>query len=423
MLYRLVKIVMLAAALGGLCAPMHANTTSPQPIDGLAGMPHSTGGATIYGRVAQTDLSIARDIVFPPDTASASSAQNSASSGPSVRVALLLPLLSDTFRPAADAVRAGFLAAHEREKDGISVGIIETGDASQDILSGYTDAVARHDIVVGPLSRSGAAAVAQSGAVSKPTIVLAQLDPSADTSVKTPKQLLEVGLSIEAEARQVARWAGANKKLGKALVVSTDSAWQRRAAGAFAAQWEKQGKELNIVELTAFSGYLGAKELADLKKTLEADKPALVFAALDATQAQQLRAAVGNDIPMYGTSQLNPFTLTDRAIAERIAGLDGTRLLDIPWQLMPDHPAVMIYPRPAVVADQKRSADLERLYALGIDAYRIAREIALKRNSFELDGVTGKLTVRFGTDAPFFERTEQPAIYRDGSVMAVVNPR
>jgi outer membrane PBP1 activator LpoA protein len=98
-------------------------------------------------------------------------------------------------------------------------------------------------------------------------------------------------------------------------------------------------------------------------------------------------------------------------------------LLDIPWQLQADHPAVMVYPRLAGNADQKPSADLERLYALGIDAYRVAREIASKRTSFELDGVTGKLKVNFDTEAPVFQRTEQQAVYRRGSVMAVTDPR
>jgi outer membrane PBP1 activator LpoA protein len=116
---------------------------------------------------------------------------------------------------------------------------------------------------------------------------------------------------------------------------------------------------------------------------------------------------------------LNPIALSDWSTVERATELNGIRLLDIPWQLQSDHPAVMVYPRPVALSDQRRSADIERLYALGIDAYRVAREIALKRTSFELDGVTGKLRVRLDMPAPSFERTEQQAIYRDGIVMAV----
>jgi outer membrane PBP1 activator LpoA protein len=97
--------------------------------------------------------------------------------------------------------------------------------------------------------------------------------------------------------------------------------------------------------------------------------------------------------------------------------MNGVRLIDMPWQLQPDHTAVMVYPRPVVNPDQKRSPDMERLYALGIDAYRVAREIALSRPSFELDGVTGKLKVSFGRGAARFQRIEPTAVYRDGMVV------
>lgn len=373
-------------------------------------------GASASFQLAQTDLSISRDYIPP-------SAEEMAPLPAAVRIALLLPLRSEALGPAAEAVRAGFQAAYEREQDGISMAVVETGDDTQAVLSSYADAVAQNDIVVGPLSRTDVTAVAQSGAVSKPTIALTQPD-IADADAKLPPQLLVVGLSIEDEARQVAAWAAAaNKKIGKAYVISTGTAWQRRAARAFAAQWEKQGKQSQSIEFNAFGGYLGVKDLTELKMQLDADQPALLFAALDDRQAKQLRTAVGQGIPLYGTSQLNPLALSDWSTAEPATAMNGIRLLDIPWQLQADHPAVMIYPRPAVNADQKRSADMERLYALGIDAYRVAREIALKRTSFELDGVTGKLKVRFNTPAPLFERTEQHAIYRDGSVMAVTDSR
>jgi outer membrane PBP1 activator LpoA protein len=357
--------------------------------------------------------------VLPPTAEQAAPAEPAE---PAVRLALLVPLRSDALGVAADAVRAGFLAAHEREPEGMSVTVVETGDAAQDVLSAYIDAASQHDIVIGPMTRSSVTAVAQSGDVRKPTIALTQPDLAA-ADLKLPQQLLVIGLSIEDEARQVAKWAGANKNAGKAVIISSNIVWQRRAANAFAEQWQKQGKELESIELPAFSGYLAARDLAQLKTQFELDKPGLIFAALDERQARQLRASIGNEIPLYGTSQLNPVALADWGTSQRATDMNGIRLLDIPWQLQTDHPAVMVYPRLVVSADQRRSADIERLYALGIDAYRVAREIALKRTSFELDGVTGKLRVRFDSSTPSFERTEQQAVYRDGSVMAVTNAR
>jgi hypothetical protein len=131
-----------------------------------------------------------------------------------------------------------------------------------------------------------------------------------------------------------------------------------------------------------------------------------------------LRAILGDAMPLYGTSQLNPIVAQDRKDGDRIEELNGAKLLDIPWQVQPDHPAVMTYPRPVADADQKRSADMERLYALGIDAFRIARELAGHHGSFQLDGVTGILKVRYDNGHPQFDRTELPAEYRDGVVVA-----
>jgi outer membrane PBP1 activator LpoA protein len=122
---------------------------------------------------------------------------------------------------------------------------------------------------------------------------------------------------------------------------------------------------------------------------------------------------------MYGTSQLNPYALPDWSTAAPMPQLDQVRLLDLPWQLQADHGAVMTYPRSTLAADQRRSVDLERLYALGIDAYRVAREIAARHAHFEIDGVTGKLLVDFGAGATRFERIEQAAIYQDGVVVPV----
>jgi len=387
---RWVKLMMLATVLSGLCLPARANTTPAPGTQGSAAVP------------APVDLSTTEKVIS---------------------IALLLPLRSETLREPAEVLRAGFQAAYEREHQGITINLIETGDSPQDILSGYKAAAALNDVVVGPLSRTGVTAVVQSGDVGRPTIALTPPDNPDNADIRLPQQMLVMGLSIEEEAKQVAEWAARDGKQGPAVVLFTRTAWQRRAAKAFETQWQQQGREVEAIELAANDGFLNGRALLQLKKQFESDKPAVLFLALDARQARQVRAVMGKDIALYGTSQLNPFALSDRPVAERIVEMDGTRLLDIPWQLQPDHPAVMTYPRLVVDADRKRDADHERLYALGIDAYRVAREIALQHNSFEIDGVTGRLKVRFGQSQTHFERTVQQAVYREGSVVGVGSAR
>jgi outer membrane PBP1 activator LpoA protein len=309
------------------------------------------------------------------------------------------------------------MAAYQYEPGTITVNVIETGDAAQDVLAGYQEAALHNDIVVGPLTRSGAAAIVQNHAVSRPTVVLTQLNAAGDPEMPVPANMLVMGLSIEEEARQVADWAG-QRLSAKAFVVSTNVSWQRRAAIAFAAQWRAHGLDTESMQLSLTGNFLNASGLVQLKKRLTTEKPALIFVALDAGQTMQLRSAIGNEIDIYGTSQLNPLALADWDGAQPL-DLEGVRLLDMPWQLQADHAAVMAYPRLPAAGGQRRSPDIERLYALGIDAYRVAHTIATGQTDFQVDGVTGKLTVHFGQGASHFERIAQQAVYREGKVHAL----
>ncbi|MBI3228697.1 MAG: penicillin-binding protein activator [Burkholderiales bacterium] len=371
------------------------------------------------------------------------------------RVALLLPLRSENLGQVAEVIKSGFLAAWESEQDDITVNVLESGESGADILDSYQLALAQHDVLVGPLPRAGVSSLIDSGAISKPTIALNSPEPRSPNDPppsKLPNHLLIMGLSVEDEARQLANLAFANSGSGKkALVLSSNIAWQRRAAKAFALQWQKLCGEVMQQEINSSSGFLSAAGLATLKNLLQlnkiekndnadktdkaADKPAdkandkaaekmpnLAFIALDSEQTRQLRHAIGYDLPLYGTSQLNRNILTDGQEPDPIGYLDGVRLLEIPWQLQRDHPAVMIYPRLIQEGEQKRSADLERLYALGIDAYRVARALALKPGKgFELDGVTGKLQINIKKDVYSFERISPSAIYRQGRIQ-LLNP-
>ena len=101
----------------------------------------------------------------------------------------------------------------------------------------------------------------------------------------------------------------------------------------------------------------------------------------------------------------------------RAPELDGVRILDLPWTVQPGHPLVASYPR---WGGDTGGFDMKRLYALGIDAFRISRELALRPDSrFELDGVTGRLTIDMGQGQAVFRRVETGTVYRDGLYEAV----
>jgi outer membrane PBP1 activator LpoA protein len=320
----------------------------------------------------------------------------------------MLPLRSDALGAPAGALRAGFMAAYERDQAGFTVNLIETGDGADETLVAYSAALEQNDIVVGPLARSAVSALASSALVRKPTIALNHPEARA-RPIALPPQMLVIGLSIEDEARQVANWAGAEHPGGMAMIVSGSSAWQRRIAASFAARWKQLGQASQTVVLQPdANGNLSTASLSQLRGQVDAEQPSLLFTALDANQVGQIRGALGPDLPCYGTSSVNPGTDAGTAIAE----LDGLRLIDLPWEVQPAHQAVMVYPRWSGGA---RTLDMDRLYALGIDAFRVAREITLRPGTdFQLDGVTGRLSVSFGNAAARFERIQPAAVYQGG---------
>lgn len=438
-------------APGGLCAPGQANTSPPPPP---APPPQQTGlpkpppepelpPAQTFSIALPGAAGVADDSQPQPAAAPARRVDEGAMpSNTPISIGLLLPTRSETLGAAAAALRAGFMAAWERDRDNITVTLLETGDVPQDILSTYAKALQNQDLVVGPLARSAVTTVAASPLVSKPTIVLNYPEGYGQPgAAPLPDNMLVIGLSIEEEARQAAQWAAAEHPGRSALVLTTGTAWQRRVAAAFAGQWQRLGQQVRMVELSAPDGYLSDPELVQLRSRLRQDLPGLLFSAMSADQTRQLRGALGSalttepgnptfstadalpptpaapaeqfsSLPIYGTSALNPGGSGSFASQD----LDGVRLLDLPWQIQRDHPAVMVYPHPP----QAGSADMERLYALGIDAYRVAREIGRHPSGrFHLDGVTGKLTVDFGQGPARFERVEPAAIYTNGVPRAV----
>ena len=299
-------------------------------------------------------------------------------------IALLLPVGLPTFARPAEAVRDGFMAAAKAQGGSplpIRIHAVSEEDG-QSIVDGYRralDAGAR--MVVGPLTRSGVTALAASDRVAVPTLALS----APDGGGPMPQNLFVLSLQIEAEARQVAQLAFGEGRLN-AYTINGDTPLQRRMHQAFVDEFSRLGGR-HIAEFAATADREGLDRIKQAAALGVAD---MVFLALDFQRARLVRPYL-DPLALYATSQVNPVN------AGPLAGFDlaNIRFLDMPWLLQPDHPAVMIYPRP----DFGGSIDLERLYALGIDAFRIAQELLNGRTELKLDGVTGHITT--GRDRHF----------------------
>jgi outer membrane PBP1 activator LpoA protein len=326
-------------------------------------------------------------------------ADNEASAGTSApeigsqpALALLLPLASPDFARPAEAVKLGFMAAHKHGREKLTVGIFATDASSENILAAYDRAAklgAR--LIIGPMTRSGVSALAASKRVSVPTIGLNQPEDKADL----PPQFYTFGLALEAEAQLVARSAFADF-FKSAILVSAKSPLAQRSRDAFAEAWQRLGGTIK-----AAYEFGPQTDLPALRETLSTAAVDLIFLAGDVEQARAVRPFLNNNIAVFATSQVN----SGRSDPLANVDLNGIRFVEMPWLVQLDHPAVMVYPRPAGI-----TGELERFYALGIDAYRIAVALLEAPRSLSLDGVTGRLTLYGNVVA----REPLQAVFRNG---------
>ena len=214
-----------------------------------------------------------------------------------------------------------------------------------------------------------------------------------------------LSLQIEAEARQVAQLAWQDG-YRKATTVNGDTPLLKRIHQAFVDEFTRLGG----THVAAHAFTTDAEGLTRIKKAVETGTADMAFLALDVARARLARSYFGA-LPVYATSQVYPGN------AGPLAGYDlaGVRFLDMPWLLQPDHPAVMVYPRPTFGG----AVELDRFYALGIDAYRIVLALLAGKSETGLDGVTGRLVL--GRDRQFV-RGLTTAQFTDGKLV-VVAPR
>ena len=317
---------------------------------------------------------------------------------PAPHIALLLPLKSADFSAASEVVRQGFMAAANADAQGLSGGlpvrVYGSFDEGNDIVALYRRAIAGGaQAVAGPLTRIGVSVLAAERNIPVPTLALNIAEG------QFASRLYFFGMMVEEEARQVARFA-TQQGLRQAIVITAQTHLARRLQFAFEEEWHGLGGTiLRQIEFNNDPAVLA--DIADLPDTM-------VFLAADAEKARLIRPYLLNQLPIYATSRIflgNNETLVNY-------DLNGIRFVDMPWLLQADHPAVMVYQR----ADPPLSADHERFYALGIDAFRLIRLLLANKidANLSLDGVSGDIRL----NGHVFQRTTIPAIFAQGQAQS-----
>lgn len=304
-------------------------------------------------------------------------------------------------------MKRGFETAARLHPEGdFDITFYATTEDTANVLAGYRAALGEVPrLIVGPLTRNGVSALVQHAQPGIP--VLALNVPDNDAAL--PQGFYAFSLHVEAEARQIARMAFADGRRS-ALTLADEQPLARRMQLAFVDEFTREGGRI----AAQFAHRTSAADLLALREAATSGQCDMVFLALDATRARLVRGYVDGPAQVYATSQV----LQGEPDRLRDAELNGVRFLAMPWLLQPDHPAVMVYAGSR--ADPPPATDLEKLYAFGIDAYRLSAALARGTDlaSEPIDGVTGR--IHLGHDRHFV-RSLTPAQFVDGRAVPVAS--
>ena len=317
---------------------------------------------------------------------------------PREHIALVLPLASPAFASVADSVRKGFMAAAGLNLKGSPLYRVYAAENEGDSLIANIRNAQRDGavLIVGGLTRDGATLLAKQSLRNPELPILALNTPDSGAS----NRFHFITLALDTETRQLSLLAaGEGAKL--ATVVHGNSGLAKRIQETFEREWQRLGGQ--IVLRIPFSG--DPAEGLRIRAQLENLRNDMVFIAAEVNTARAVRPY----IPIWMTTYATSLSADARADAVSNVDLDGMRFLDMPWFVQLDHPAVMVYPRPP----PDTSIEAERLYALGIDAWRLGGLLlTADPRQVELDGVTGKL--KLDPAGHQFVRTLTPTEFRDG---------
>jgi outer membrane PBP1 activator LpoA protein len=305
-------------------------------------------------------------------------------------LAVLLPAsggsaaYGEVLRQSINAAQAG---DGEQPKPALRFYNSEAGD----VLAVYRQALAEGaGAVLGPLRKEQVAALADSGELSKPVLALNRIDAVRD-------DLYQFGLVPEEEWEQAAEQALQDGKRNALLLVPAKEFGQRML-NHIKSHWQSQGGQVLAIQT-----YLpGEKDYAQpIKKLLQVDEPGkaaptprgdadAIFLVAEARDARmlvsQLRYYGATRLPIYATSSVFAGR-PNRALDQ---DLSGVVFCDAP-QLLSDSYAAQRQALPEAVAANGVSA---RLWAMGADAYRLARRLdSLRGGAGLFAGASGELSL------------------------------
>lgn len=332
------------------------------------------------------------------------------------KLALLLPL-SGRYAAQAKAIRDGFLTAYfgHDTPDRPAVQIYDTGGDPERAWQEYQRASQEGAaLIVGPLEKEAVTRLIHAKNLKSPVLAL---NYAADDN-RYSSNLIQFGLLPEDEARQAAELA-IIKEQTRAIIFTPNNAYGTRLANAFAERYTELGgrvlttekyspenddhgqpiqRALNISQSATRDSILrSVLKLGTKFEPRRREDVTAIFLVANPQQARNFRTQLkyynSGDVSVYATSQ--SYTGTVNTKIDRDS--DGIVFTDMPWVLQGQANSNF-----AKVARHwpRELQRFPRLYALGLDAYRIIPYLArLHNHPYErFPGLTGNIALDASTN-------------------------
>ena len=352
------------------------------------------------------------------------------------RIALMLPF-SGRLEKVSNAIQNGFLYAYYQDPGQVvDIEIINASTDPVEFNLQYEQAIQNGvDFIVGPISKDLIGLLQQREQLEVPTLALNYGSDDKQAGLN----LYQFGLRPEDEAEQIADYALAQGK-HHAIVLVPDTEWGDRLQRAFSQRFESLGGQVvgsnvypskkndysaaiktllnlntSIHRKTILQQVIKEQVKFDPRRRQDID---MVFIAANSRQARlikpQLKFHRAQDLPVYATSHIS----SSNGNPDDDRDLNDILFVDIPWMLDNsnnlDHKQIsQLWP--------DSSKRFSRLFALGIDAYRMIPSLRrLMINPEEsLAHNTGQLTVDKNGRV---KRNLLMATYRKGRVRLLKTP-
>ncbi len=344
------------------------------------------------------------------------------------QIALILPF-SGQLAPLGKAIRDGFMATYyqtrSRGNPTPNIKAYDCADGDQIHLL-YQQAVQDGaQLVIGPLRKEVVDALRTQ--VQHFEVPVLALNRVADD--QGANNFYQFALAPEDEAIQVARIA-TSEGFQRAMILTPDSEWGLNVAQAFSAEWQAQGGR--VIAQAAFNAKANnySQIIKDAMQLDRSEKRAqkltwlignniefqprrrsdldFIFLVARPQEAYAIKPLLAfhyaGDIPVYATSHIYngiPSPSRDRDI-------DGVKFVDSPWSLNNETAE-----KKAILKELPHSRHYQRMYALGVDAYRLYPRLQqmAQLDSSKVYGATGSLQLN---NAGQVERQLLLAVFEDG---------